>query len=58
MCQKLTCTNCTNHGDGAATTHCIELFADRVMNTWNNLPPTATFSSLASVDFSEYLRCY
>jgi len=41
------------------------VFAERVVNVWNDLPPTVNFVSLASfkrtirdIDFSQYMRCY
>jgi len=43
----------------------INLFSERVVNVWNNLPASVDFKSLNSfkytvklVDFSKFLKCF
>ena len=43
----------------------INLFSERVVNFWNNLPASVDFISLSSfkrtvklVDFSKFLKCF
>ena len=43
----------------------VNLFSERIVNVWNNLPASVDFKSLSSfkrtvklVDFSKFLKCF